>query len=137
MFNESVQELQPWLCPQHPLALPRLVEMESCSGKVPWLCLCPSGGAAGGDSWGPVDGLSCSCSSCGCVTVCVCCLNSFQFGSASIPGQQRTPMAGRWDDLPTFRCSCAPRDANVSDVSALAPSPLSTHRGFTWLNFMG
>lgn len=75
--------------------------------------------------------------SCGCVTVCVCCLNSFQFGSASIPGQQRTPMAGRWDDLPTFRCSYAPRDADVSDVSALAPSPLSTHRGFTWLNFKG
>lgn len=56
-----MQELQPWLCPQHPLAPPRLLlgsGMETCSGKS-LLCLCPSGRSRRRGLLGMV--WSCSC----------------------------------------------------------------------------
>lgn len=114
-----------------------------CSWGVGWkpvlgnLCsVCALlGGVGGGDSWGWSG--AAAAASCGCVTVCVCCLNYFHFESASVAGPVKDTNDGRWDDVPTFVFSCAPRDTNVSNVFALAPSLLSTHRGFTWLNCLG
>lgn len=127
VFNASVQDLQPWLCPQHPLPCP------GCSWKVPLLRLSLLG-EGGGDSWGPVDGVSCSCCQLWVYPVCALCLSS-QFGSAFTPGPVKDTNGWKvwWSThlyflLPTL-FSCAPRDLNVANVFALlslgctGPSP--------------
>lgn len=107
--------------------------LEGASAPVPLL------GEGGGDSWGRVDGLSCSCCQLWVYPVCVWCQLPVWVCLRTRASKGHKWLEGVMIYPPLFPVThlvflCTKR---FKCCKCFCPSLLRTHRGFTWLNFMG